>query len=85
MKTYTTASVIALAAMLGLSTLPASASDSTVHGYWEFSLESALSDRGVDATRVEEWGGLIRAFVRSPDGSTSMQFFDPDTLQQVSR
>jgi hypothetical protein len=88
MKTFTTASVVAFAAILGLSTMPSSASgdsDRTIHSHWEFSLENALRDRGVATARVEEWGSLIRAFVQNPDGSTSMQFFDPDTLQQVSR
>ncbi|MFD2646760.1 hypothetical protein ACFSX5_03020 [Devosia albogilva] len=88
MKTLATASIAALVAIVGFSTLPVFAtsdSDNTVHGFWEFSLQSSLRDRGVDASRVEEWGGLIRAFVQNPDGSTSMQLFDPTTLQPVSR
>ncbi len=85
MKTLATASLATLVAIVGFSAAPAFASDDTVHGYWEFSLQGSLRDRGVNASRVEEWGGLIRAFVQNPDGSTSMQFFDPATLQRVSR
>jgi len=42
-----------------------------------------LRQVGVDASRVERWNGCLRAFVRSPGGGESMQFFDPRTLQQV--
>ncbi|AKR54287.1 hypothetical protein XM25_00395 [Devosia sp. H5989] len=42
-----------------------------------------LRRHGVDATRVEFWNGCLRAFVRQPDGSEKMEFYDPDTFQQV--
>lgn len=42
-----------------------------------------LRRRGVDAASVEEWNGCIRAYVRKPGGGEEMQFFDPDTFQQV--
>jgi CCR4-NOT transcriptional regulation complex NOT5 subunit len=42
-----------------------------------------LQDRGVPATSVEEWNNLIRAFVEV-DGSVTMQYFDPDTLEPVN-
>lgn len=43
-----------------------------------------LRKMGVDATRVEMWGGCVRAFVRKPGGGEEMQFFHPDTLQPVT-
>ena len=41
-----------------------------------------LQDRGVDASSVEQWNGLIRAYVQI-DGNQVMQYFGPDTLAQV--
>ena len=41
-----------------------------------------LQERGVDATSVEQWNGLLRAYVRI-DGQLSMQYFDPVTLRPV--
>ncbi|MGB3339647.1 MAG: PepSY domain-containing protein [Devosia sp.] len=41
-----------------------------------------LQDRGVDASSVEQWNGLIRAYVVI-NGNQVMQYFDPDTLAQV--
>jgi hypothetical protein len=43
-----------------------------------------LQQDGVPATSVEEWGGLVRAYVVQPDGSQAMLFFTPDTLLPVS-
>jgi uncharacterized protein YpuA (DUF1002 family) len=42
-----------------------------------------LKRMGVDATRVERWGGCLRAFVRKPSGGEEMQYFDPDTYERV--
>lgn len=42
-----------------------------------------LQQQGVDATSVEEWNGLVRAFVEV-DGRQTMQYFDPDTLAPVN-
>ncbi len=42
-----------------------------------------LQRMGVDATRVEMWGGCIRAFVRKPGGGEEMQFFHPQSLERV--
>lgn len=44
---------------------------------------SALHEKGIEADSVETWSNLIRAFVRQPDGSLTMQFFQPDTLKPV--
>lgn len=42
-----------------------------------------LQQLGINATRVERWNGCIRAFVRRPGGGEVMEFYDPNTLQQV--
>ena len=42
-----------------------------------------LQQQGVPATSVEEWNGLIRAYVEV-DGGQVMQYFDADTLAPVS-
>jgi hypothetical protein len=43
-----------------------------------------LRDRGILASGVESFGSCIRAYVTGPDGRQSMQYFDPDTLQQIA-
>jgi hypothetical protein len=43
-----------------------------------------LHDKGINATSVETWGPLVRAFVTLEDGTQAMQFFTPDTLTPVS-
>lgn len=48
----------------------------------EFNLD-LLRSIGVDAARAEIWGGCIRAFVRLPDGSEEMQFYEPIGLRRV--
>lgn len=40
-----------------------------------------LQQQGINATSVEDWGGLVRAYVTLEDGTEVMQFFTPDTLQ----
>lgn len=41
-----------------------------------------LQAAGIAATSVEEWNGLVRAYV-DVDGRQVMQYFDPDTLAPV--
>ncbi len=48
----------------------------------DFNLD-LLRSIGVDAVRAEIWGGCIRAFVRLPDGSEEMQFYEPLNLRRV--
>lgn len=48
------------------------------------SIVSRLQAQGVNATGVEEWGGLIRAFVILDDGSQAMQLYTPGLLEQVT-
>nr|WP_295883554.1 hypothetical protein [uncultured Devosia sp.] len=48
----------------------------------DFNLD-LLRSTGVDAVRTEVWGGCIRAWVRLPDGSEEMQFYEPLNLRRV--
>ncbi|MGV8832668.1 MAG: hypothetical protein ACOH2N_11895 [Devosia sp.] len=45
---------------------------------------TSLQHKGVDATSVEEWGDLVRAYVTQADGTESMQLFTPTLLQPVA-
>src|SRR5690349_16030307 len=79
---------LSLAVLVTLSSfaVPAFANEADsddIHGRTEFAVESALRERGVTASRVEEWGPLIRAWVSDGNGGSTMQFFDADTLQPV--
>jgi len=47
------------------------------------SVLAQLQQKGVNATAVEDWSGLIRAYVTLDDGSQTMQFFKPGSLEQV--
>lgn len=42
-----------------------------------------LRSKGVDVTRAEIWSGCIRAYVRQPDGTEQMEFYEPLTFQRV--
>jgi hypothetical protein len=86
MKTLSITAVSSVVALIGLSVVPTFASDAeeTINGRSKFAIESALHGLGVTTSGVEEWGGLIRAWVPNENGGTSMQFFDADTLQPVS-
>ncbi|ODT69430.1 MAG: hypothetical protein ABS75_17120 [Pelagibacterium sp. SCN 63-23] len=43
-----------------------------------------LQKDGINATRVESWGSVLRAFVIEDSGAQTMRFFDPDTLAPVN-
>jgi len=45
---------------------------------------ASLQQKGVKALDVTDWGGCVRADVIRKDGSTAMEFFDPDTLERLS-
>lgn len=47
------------------------------------SVLTELRQKGINATAVEDWSGLVRAYVTLEDGSQTMQFFQPGTLEQV--
>ncbi|MBF0678597.1 MAG: hypothetical protein IR164_06640 [Devosia sp.] len=85
MKKFTLAAVMVAA---GLAAVPgiAMAGDSSdsIFGRSEMALEAALKSQGVDVAGVEEWGHYVRAWVNTGNGTTTMQFFDPDTLESVT-
>jgi len=81
--------LIASAAMVGVAA-PAMADTAFGTGTPELrefiadSILVSLQQQGVNATDVEEWGDLVRAFVTNPDGTQSMQLFTAGSLQPVS-
>jgi hypothetical protein len=42
-----------------------------------------LREAGVPAVSVERWNGCLRAFVEQPDGSKSMEIYDPASLRRL--
>ena len=75
------------AAMIGIAAptlaAPFGDGDQETRDFRAWSIETTLQHNGINATGVEEWGDYIRAYVSQPDGSQTMEFFDPVTLQQV--
>lgn len=51
--------------------------------YSETDVLDRLQQRGIDATSIENWGQLIRAYVRQADGTEAQLFFKRDSLVQV--
>lgn len=43
-----------------------------------------LQQSGINATSVEDWSGLIRAYVTLEDGSQVMKFYRPGSLEEVT-
>jgi len=83
-------SLVALAtaaALVGVS-VPAMADtngDGTDNYRWDAQIaQIELRQQGVNATDVDDWNGLWRAFVIDENGSQSMQFFDKTTLAPVA-
>jgi len=48
------------------------------------SVVTQLRQQGVNVSDVEDWSGLIRAYVTLEDGTQTMQFYTPGSLEQVS-
>ncbi len=48
------------------------------------SVLSRLHEQGVNASSVENWGGLVRAFVTQADGTQVSQLFTRDSLKPVA-
>jgi hypothetical protein len=48
------------------------------------SVLTQLQQSGVKATAVEDWSGLIRAYVTLDDGSQVMKFYRPGSLAEVT-
>ena len=94
----TVIALVAAASLAGIAA-PAFAESNTAFGVDDFNGElsdqsgyetaaqnilSRLQDKGINATAVENWGGLVRAYVTLEDGRQVMQLFAPDTLNQVT-
>lgn len=85
--------VIALVAAVSLAGIAAPAFADTNAAFGDVSPEfrsfvadsivSQLNQKGVNATSVEEWGNLVRAYVTLEDGTQVMQFFTPGSLKPV--
>jgi len=45
---------------------------------------ASLQAQGINASSVEDWGTLVRAYVTQADGSQVMQYFDANTLGPVT-
>lgn len=81
MNTLRTLSLIALAT--AALALPAQAywnafDEENIDGRHPQSIVDALADKGIKVERLEEVNDLVLAFVIEEDGSTSLQYFDPD-------
>lgn len=58
--------------------------DSAGQYFSDSNVLARLHEKGIDATSVEAWGGLIRAFVPQDNGGVTMQFFAPGSLEPVN-
>lgn len=78
-------SVVTLAAVAALASIavPAMAYDSSSSFDEDYVLHE-LQAQGVNATRVDEWGERLRAFVTTEDGRQILQYFEPVTLQPAN-
>ncbi|MGV8855594.1 MAG: hypothetical protein ACOH2L_13205 [Devosia sp.] len=47
-------------------------------------LQERLQENGVNATSVEEWGNLVRAYVVQADGTQAMELFTASSLKPVT-
>jgi len=43
-----------------------------------------LRQRGYNVDRVEPWSGCVKATIIDANGNLHMQFFDPDTLEELT-
>ena len=80
--------LVVAAAASGAAAAPALASSSDVFSRIDTEQEhrftlNQLQRNGVDATRVEEWNGYVRAFVQTDSGQV-IRLFEPLTLKPVS-
>ena len=78
-------SAVALPAYAGTGIVPIFGTGDNDDQDWVAStIVNRLNEQGVNASSVENWGGLIRAYVTLEDGTEVMQFFTPGSLDQVS-
>lgn len=85
--------VIALVAAVSLAGVAAPAfADTSAFGdvtpdmreFLQNSVETQLQQKGINVSGVEDYNGLIRAFVTLEDGTQTMQFYTPGSLEQVT-
>lgn len=82
--------LVTAAAVAGVAAPALADSEGLFHGSLESqqfaadSIVAQLQQRGINATAVEDWSGLVRAFVTLEDGTQTMQFFTPGSLEPVS-
>jgi type III secretory pathway lipoprotein EscJ len=55
--------------------------EQTINGRSHQTIISILQQKGIDAERVEEWGGVIRVDTHKADGSNAFILIDKNTLQ----
>lgn len=86
----TVIALVAAVSMIG-ATAPAfaeysvfgDASSTEMRDFTADSIVAELQQKGINATSVEDWSGLIRAYVTLDDGTQTMQLFKPGSLEQV--
>lgn len=87
----TVLALVAVAAFAGVAA-PSFANDSVfgndstpeMRDFMKDSIESQLRQKGINVSDVEDWSGLIRAYVTLEDGTQTMQFFKAGSLEQVT-
>lgn len=47
------------------------------------SIQQQLNDKGINANLVESYNGCVRAFVTKTNGTQTMEYFQPYSLQKV--
>ena len=86
-------SILALVAVAAMGSVAAPAfaennvndNDRTYSNYIEdTNVLGRLQEQGVNASSVESWGTLVRAYVTQADGSQVSQLFNRDTLKPVT-
>ncbi|WDR07045.1 hypothetical protein PSQ90_06300 [Devosia rhodophyticola] len=80
----TVASLAGVVAPAFASTSPFGDGNDSAREFAAETILTRLQDKGVAATSVEEWGDLVRAWVKTNDGKTEMKYFTPDSLTPVT-
>ena len=88
----TIVALIAAASLVGVAAPAYADTTAGVFGYGDNDAQDWVADsvltrlqqQGVNATSVDAWGGLVRAYVTQEDGKQVMQFYTPDSLTQVT-
>lgn len=78
------ASLVGAAAPAFADTAFGDSNTTEMREFLQDSVVAQLNQKGVAATSVEDWSGLIRAYVTQEDGTLAMQFYTPGSLEQVT-